>query len=253
MLPWRHLFAGIIRTHQGNIVFLRFKQYYLNPLQSTSDNSYGTIGKWKLAWQQRAFRNQLIVFVVIFLGVLIAFPHFFSFIESRRGYEIADPLLYRIPAIDLSPITFSIIWLMSLFLFIRMIQSPALAIQGVIAINLIFLTRMITIIVLPLEPPPGLIELKDPISNYFYGDQHGFITRDLFFSGHTSTMIMIGLLLPGKWEKWVAFSAAVAVGCLVLIQHIHYSIDVIGAWVFTWFLYKLAKAIAVDPQKASPN
>ena len=47
--------------------------------------------------------------------------------------------------------------------------------------------------------------------------------------------------------------AALAVGCLVLIQHIHYSIDVIGAWVFTWFLYKLAKAIALDPQKASPN
>ncbi len=94
---------------------MRLNLYYLNPLQSTSDNTYGTIGKWKLAWQQRAFRNQLIVFVVVFLGVLIAFPHFFSFIESRRGYEIADPLLYRIPAIDLSPITFSIIWLMSLW------------------------------------------------------------------------------------------------------------------------------------------
>ena len=66
-------------------------------------------------------------------------------------------------------------------------------------------------------------------------------------------MIMIGLLLPGKWEKRLAFAAALAVGCLVLIQHIHYSIDVIGAWVFTWFLYKLAKAIAVDHQKASPN
>lgn len=253
MPQWRHLFAGIIRTHSGNIVFLRLKPKYLNSLHPISGNTNGTYNQWKQAWQQLAFRKQLLLFLLIFIGILIAFPHFFSFIESRKGYEISDPILLRIPAVDLSPITFSIIWLMSLFLFIRMIQSPSLAIQSVIAINLIFLTRMITIVVLPLEPPPGLIELKDPISNYFYGDQHGFITRDLFFSGHTSTMIMIGLLLPGKWEKWVAFSAANGVGCLVLIQHIHYSIDVLGAWVFTWFLYKLAKAIAIDPQKASPN
>ncbi|MBU3745657.1 MAG: hypothetical protein FGM61_14135, partial [Sediminibacterium sp.] len=78
-------------------------------------------------------------------------------------------------------------------------------------------------------------------------DQHGFITRDLFFSGHTATMIMIGLLLPRKWEKILAFTAAVLVGFFVLMQHIHYSIDVLGAWLFTWFLYKLSGAIAVSP------
>jgi membrane-associated phospholipid phosphatase len=134
-----------------------------------------------------------------------------------------------------------------------MIQLPSLALLAIVAIDLIFLTRMVTIIVFPLEPPPGLIILEDPISNFFYGKSHEFITRDLFFSGHTSSMIMIGLLLPRKCEKRLAFAAALAVGCLVLVQHIHYTIDVLGAWVFTWLLYRLAKVMVVIPQNASPN
>jgi hypothetical protein len=115
---------------------------------------------------------------------------------------------------------------------------------------------MVTILLLPLEPPPGLVELKDPISNFFYGEEHAFITRDLFFSGHTSTQIMIGLILPGRKEKLLAFLGATTVAVLVLIQHIHYTIDVVGAVFFTWLLYKLARWLVADisvHQNASPN
>jgi hypothetical protein len=213
----------------------------------------GIYERWSRALSSIVFRKQLFVYLLIFVAILIFFPNFFAFIESRKGWLLTDPVLQLIPANDLSIITFSIIWIMSFLLFIRIIQLPSLALLSIIAIDLIFITRMITIFLFPLEPPPGLIALEDPISNFFYGNTHGFITRDLFFSGHTSSMIMIGLLLPGKWEKRLAFTAALAVGFLVLVQHIHYSIDVLGAWVFTWFLYRLAKAIIVIPQNASPN
>ncbi|MFN9949907.1 MAG: phosphatase PAP2-related protein [Bacteroidota bacterium] len=212
--------------------------------------------RWQQAWAIPGFSRRLVFFLLIFIGILIAFPYFFSFIEIRRGYQITDPLLDVLPAHDFSPITFTIIWLVSLWFMIRMIQQPSIALLGIVAIDLIFLTRMVTIVLLPLEPPPGLLELKDPISNYFYGEEHAFITRDLFFSGHTSTQIMIGLVLPGKREKFMAFFGAAVVGILVLVQHIHYTIDVVGALIFTWILYKLARAIVADvsfDQKASPN
>jgi len=223
-----------------------------NSLESTQPIS-GIFERWSNALGSAVYRRQVLLYLLIFIAILIAFPHFFAFIESRQGWKITDPLLRLIPANDLSLFTFSIIWFMSLFLLVRMIQLPSLALLAIVAIDLIFLTRMVTIILFPLEPPPGLIALEDPISNFFYGKEHGFITRDLFFSGHTSSMIMIGLLLPGKWEKRLAFAAALAVGCLVLVQHIHYTIDVLGAWVFTWFLYRLAKAMVVIPQNASPS
>lgn len=223
----------------------------LQPIQAPD-----IVSRWRIAWAVPGFSTRLLVAVFVFIAILITFPYFFSFIESRKGYQMPDPVLDAIPAMDFSPITFAIIWLVSLWFLIRMIQQPSIAVIGIIAINLIFLTRMVTILLLPLEPPPGLVELKDPISNYFYGEEHSFITRDLFFSGHTSTQIMIGLILPGKKEKWLAFAGATIVAILVLVQHIHYTIDVLGALLFTWFLYLLARVLVSGlskHQNASPN
>jgi hypothetical protein len=230
---------------------LQLKFFSLQPV-STPD----LVTRWRMAWKVPGFSSRLLMALLVFIVILFAFPYFFGFIESRRGYQISDPVLEAIPAIDFSPITFAIIWLVSLWFFIRMIQQPAIALKGIIGINLIFLTRMVTILLLPLEPPPGLVELKDPISNFFYGEEHAFITRDLFFSGHTSTQIMIGLILPGRKEKLLAFLGATTVAILVLIQHIHYTIDVVGAVFFTWLLYKLACWLVADisvHQNASPN
>ncbi len=214
------------------------------------------LNQWRTAWKMQGFSVRFIAALIVFIGILIAFPSFFSFIESRKGYQITDPVLDAIPAMDFSPVTFAIIWLVSIWFMIRMLQQPSIALKGLIAIDLIFLTRMLTIFLLPLEPPPGLVELKDPISNYFYGEEHAFITRDLFFSGHTSTQIMIGLILPGRKEKLLAFLGAIAVAILVLVQHIHYTIDVVGALVFTWLLFQLTGILVRDltpDQNASPN
>lgn len=214
------------------------------------------LNQWRTAWKMQGFSVRFIAALIVFIGLLIVFPTFFSFIESRKGYQITDPVLDAIPAMDFSPITFAIIWLVSFWFMIRMLQQPSIALKGLIAMDLIFLTRMLTIFLLPLEPPPGLVELQDPISNYFYGEEHAFITRDLFFSGHTSTQIMIGLILPGRKEKWMAFLGATAVAILVLVQHIHYTIDVAGALVFTWVLFRLTGLLVKDlklDQNASPN
>ncbi|NDB36239.1 MAG: hypothetical protein EB023_13095 [Flavobacteriia bacterium] len=67
---------------------------------------------------------------------------------------------------------------------------------------------------------------------------------------------MIGLILPGRKEKLLAFLGAIAVAILVLVQHIHYTIDVVGALVFTWLLFQLTGILVRDltpDQNASPN
>ena len=48
----------------------------------------------------------------------------------------------------------------------------------------------------PLDPPPGMIVLEDPLVQLFGGASRP-LTRDLFFSGHTSTMFLLFLAVPG--------------------------------------------------------
>lgn len=199
---------------------------------------------WRKAWANRKFRIKIIIGSIVFLGILLSFPYFFAIIELREGMVLNDPLLKLIPAVDVSALTFIFIWSVILFFLFRCIQDPAFFVLGFTSLILLFLSRMITISLFPLNPPEGLIPLIDPVSNLFYGGPHVFMTKDLFYSGHTSTQFMIFLCFSKKRDKGIALFSSIVVGMLVLIQHVHYSIDVIAAFVLTYFVYLLGKKIA---------
>jgi len=199
---------------------------------------------WSEAWQERRFRNKTIIAVLLVALILLVLPTFFAFIEKREGMVLQDFVLDAIPAMDVSVPTFVIIWSMVLLVFYRIYQNPRLFLEIAYGFILMCLCRVLTISILPLNPPPGLIMLKDPIANIVYGGKGIFITKDLFYSGHTGNMFLFFLCLEAKWDKIIALAAAVLIGILVLIQHIHYSIDVFAAFIFTYLLYLGAKKLA---------
>lgn len=69
-----------------------------------------------------------------------------------------------------------------------------------------------------------------------------FLTKDLFFSGHTSTTL---LLLLYVWRYpvlryWMLIGHVLVVAS-VFFSHLHYTIDVIGAYAITFALYALVE------------
>ena len=199
---------------------------------------------WSEAWQLQSFRNKTFVALVLVAIILLLLPTFFAFIEKREGMVLQDFVLERLPATDVSIPTFFIIWSVVLLVFYRIYQNPIIFLVVAYGFILMCIARVLTISLLPLNPPPGLITLKDPIANIAYGGKGIFITKDLFYSGHTGNMFLFFLCLQAKWDKIIALAASFMVGILVLIQHIHYSIDVISAFIFTYFLYLGAKKLA---------
>ena len=199
---------------------------------------------WSKAWQERRFRNKTIIALLLVAIILILLPTFFAFIEKREGMVLQDFVLDAIPAMDVSVPTFVIIWSMVLLVFYRIYQNPMLFLVVAYGFILMCLLRVLTISLLPLDPPVGIIVLKDPIANIAYGRNGIFITKDLFYSGHTGNMFLFFLCLERKWDKIFALTASFLVGILVMIQHIHYSIDVFAAFIFTYFIYLGAKKLA---------
>ncbi len=199
---------------------------------------------WSKAWQERRFRNKTIIALLLVAIILTLLPAFFAFIEKREGMVLQDYVLDAIPAIDVSIPTFVIIWSTVLLVFFRIYQNPRLFLVIAYGFILMCLARVLTISILPLNPPAGLIVLKDPIANIAYGGNGIFITKDLFYSGHTGNMFLFFLCLERKWDKIFALTASFLVGILVMIQHIHYSIDVIAAFIFTYFIYLGAKKLS---------
>lgn len=213
--------------------------------------NFGFKAYWKFAWSQSAFKQLTIIGFFVLVVVLIAFPFFFNYIELREGYTFSDPILQLLPAANVSNIVFAIIWSMALLTIIRCIQQPQILIVFLWGFIFLSLSRFISILILPLNPPKGLIELKDPISNTFYGSK--FITKDLFYSGHTATQFLMFLCLQKKWDKIFTLLSSIIIGILVLVQHVHYSIDVIAAPIFTFLVFVAAKKITAPALESLSN
>jgi len=197
---------------------------------------------WLLAIKNISFRSKLITGIFLLLIVVIALPFFFQYIEHRHGYNLNDALLTILPATNVSIPIFTMIWSMVLLFFIRSFTNPQLFILYLFGFLFLCLCRIVTLTLVPLNAPTGLIELHDPLSNFFYGTKD-FITKDLFFSGHTATLCLFFFCFQRKWDKIIALICTIAVGFLVLIQHVHYTIDVIAAPVFTYLSFFMAKKI----------
>lgn len=198
---------------------------------------------WKFTWQNKKSRFLLIIGGIVLIAFLIYFPYFFAMIEQKEGSIINDALLSIIPPKDLSVPIFIILWSTSLLILIRCIQNPSMLILFLWSFILITFSRFITIQLFPLNPPDGLIPLKDPLTNFFYGGADKFIRKDLFYSGHTSSQFLISLTLTRKWDKRAALLSSLLIGSFVLVQHIHYTIDVLAAYIITYLIFLIAKKI----------
>jgi hypothetical protein len=195
---------------------------------------------WKATWASASQRTLMLTGSAVVSVILSAMPFFFKHIELRPGIQMHDFVLSRLPAHNVSLFIFLIIWSMGLLTLVRAIQTPAVYVRYVWLYILICLTRLLTITLVPLAPPAGWVELVDPLTGIFYG--HSIVTKDLFYSGHTATLVAMYFCLPKKSDRILVVLATIVVGCLLLVQHIHYTIDVLAAPVFVYLLNQVVKS-----------
>ena len=202
------------------------------PLQEQQDT-------WSYAWSQPLFRIKFIVVWLLIFPLLTVFHVFFAFIEKREGIELSDWLLEQLPVHNVSLPVFLFIWGAALLAIIRCIKSPQILLLLLWSYLLVSLSRMLCIWLVPLNAPPHLIPLVDPLTNFFYGKQ--YVTKDLFFSGHTGLPFLAALAF---WHipQWRAFYLALTAffGAVVLLGHYHYSIDVLAALFITHGVFQIS-------------
>jgi hypothetical protein len=206
---------------------------------------------WVKAWKSPTQRAQLLLGSVPLFTMFGFLPAFFNHIEKRNGVTLADPILAAIPPHNVSLPIFALIWGMGVFILIRAIKRPSIYIHYTWALLFVTLVRLLTITLVPLNPPVGIVIISDPLTNLFYG-QH-VVTKDLFFSGHTALLVLVTLCLETRTDKIIAAIATVIVAVLLLVQHIHYTLDVVAAPVFAYLLYRLSKVALKNLETFSIN
>jgi len=98
------------------------------------------------------------------------------------------------------------------------------------------LARIVTLFILPLAPPVGMIFLQDPFVEFFGTSKT--IDNNLFFSGHTATTFLLFLCVPKKL-KIPYFFITLFIAISVLLQKTHYTVDVLIAPCISFISYYL--------------
>ena len=81
-------------------------------------------------------------------------------------------------------------------------------------------------------------QLALPLSGLFHHLRPLYLTKDLFFSGHTSTTfcLLLYVLRFPRLRVWMLVAHSVVM-LTVVFAHLHYTIDIIGAYAITFALY----------------
>lgn len=177
--------------------------------------------------------------ILFLLAVVIGISNFFGWNEARPGTIIPDPILSLFKPVDLTWLTFFVLYGILIVVVLHMLPRPKLLVYAAYGYGLLVLVRMITMFLLPLEAPPSIIPLEDPFIAIIGGGVT--LQKDLFFSGHTGSAFFFFLLLENKLLKYTMLAVAIIIGSFVLLQHVHYSIDVFSAPFFTYAVFTITK------------
>ncbi len=194
---------------------------------------------WKSLLKKSNYRQKFILLVTLSVLLLLIMPYGFAFIQNREGSTWNDPILDFLPTFDLSWLIFILMYSLAILLIYRVIYDPTLLFDFLSSYLIITLLRFVFIYFIPLNPPADMVSLVDPITKIFYGGVE--ITKDLFFSGHTSTMFLIYLILKEKTDKYFALFVTSFIAISLIFQHIHYTADVIAAFPITWLVCRFTK------------
>jgi len=196
---------------------------------------------WKDSFKEKNFTTQFIVTFLLFALITSIFTRFLTYNESRVGFTINDPILNFHSSTDLTYFIFFLIYLTVLSGLFLLIKSPK---QFTIAFQIytaVLLLRFCFMFLLPLDPPVGIIPLHDPFIELFGTGET--LLRDLFFSGHTATLFLFFLIIEKRLYKLFFLISTVLVAFALLLQHVHYTIDILTAPFVVYGCYRFVYLI----------
>src|SRR5579871_3103251 len=160
-----------------------------------------------------------------------------SFASEKAGNSVSDVILDNLPALNVS---LPFVWgplLLWLFLAIVLLMQPHWIPFVLKSVALFTLVRSGFIVLTHIGPFPtqSAVDTNGIISTFTF-------TGDFFFSGHVGSPFLLALIFWGtRWLRYTFLLTSIFFGAIVLIGHLHYSIDVFAAFFITYTIHDLAK------------
>ena len=195
------------------------------------------IQKIKTSFRDRQFLFSLgVAFIFLFISLVINF-YAGTYANARASSAVTDIILSNIRVFDVDGIfTYGPI-IFFFFLIIIFFFHPNRIPFSLKSVALFVVVRSIFITLTHIGPFPtiSIVEPGSLMSKFTFGG-------DLFFSGHTGLPFLMSLIF---WEKkilrYLFLATSILFGVIVLMGHLHYSIDVLGAFFITYTIFCMSE------------
>lgn len=189
--------------------------------------------------------------------------------EARPAPTLPDVVLEHVPYVAWVDRWNYIVWIVAYVpvAIVFFLTDGARFVRYMVSSGLVALVRGVCIAVTGLGPVTGpdlhvgmdfetrLRAFTGLMTPAFFAPDGGarvYLTKDLFFSGHTATTLLLLLYVwPNPKLRWPMLAAHVLVVISLFFAHLHYSIDVIGAYAITFSLFVLREGWPKKPAAGS--
>lgn len=204
------------------------------------------------AWADLDHKWFTIVLAAATLFFILSFyiySHLGQVMDHRPLPHGADPLLSRLPLVDLVPVlTYGWLLIHVTAWATWVVYEPRRIPYFISTIGLFVLVRTLFVALNPVGAPPGMINLN---AGYLLSPLRGVLAFDneFFFSGHTAMPYLYFLFCPYPWYRRLFLAGSLVMGVSVLLTRNHYVIDVLGAYFMTYAIFALSRRLLgfLDP------
>lgn len=201
------------------------------------------LSNWSAALGEKRFLAKVLLTAMALIPLYLYLVPYLQFIEHRPGIVLNDVILDQLEPRDLSAWIFAIQYLSAGVIICYFLRKPWLFLQGLQIFIVLQYLRNLCLYFIPLGPPEGIIPLHDPILEII-AYQNKPLLQDLFFSGHTASCVVFVLLTRKNDYLFIGFILiALIMICLLLVQHCHYSIDILGGILFAAIAFQIVLQI----------
>lgn len=196
------------------------------------------LSKCKHYFSHKEFLFSALTAVILLLLSFVVNWYAGTYATEKASNAVTDIVLSNTRVFDVDGIYIYgpiIFWLFIGFLCLRDLHRLPFTFK---TIALFVVIRSIFISLTHLGPFPSQVPVDSSIISWFsFGG-------DLFFSGHTGLAFLMALVF---WEnialRMLFVATAALFGVVVLLAHLHYSIDVLSAFFITYTIFHMAVTI----------
>lgn len=196
------------------------------------------VQRYKKDFSDRTFLTSLGWSFALLILALVANHWGGIYAVERASNSVSDIVLSNVPVFEVDEVFLYgplIFWaIVSLFL----LEHPSRIPFALKSIALFTLIRIFFVSLTHIGPYPDH-SFIDPNSIFSYIFSSG---ADFFFSGHTGAPFLMALVLwRYRLMRIFCIAASLFFGTIVLLGHLHYTIDVASAFFITYSIYKMAE------------